>query len=558
MAEKLFTPTCSAISLLSSSSPRETSVRSGVMDDYVQVSYKERASLYAAEYTDTVDFDFLRSFVTPAVTSILEIPSGVGRNVMNMATTGCSIVAVDREPEMVRFLEERIRSSQPKSNVEALVGDLTTLDLDKVFDLILVPREAFQLLTSQDASRQALLSLKKHLSQRGILIIDLSPFSHSPAAAHDLRPDYYNPMLPDGVWNFDWERQANAQVRFSREHLQRHHKDDDLEIRFRYHITGESGQSYLTETSTSFTIYTQESFNGLAASCGFSISACYGDYHFKPFETGDPRMIFCLTLPDEHQPGSSLKLSRGFSNEVDAYRITDFANVEVRPDILSYFQGYMDSYFSGPFVEAQGAEHILTAMHRFGGPGDALDLGAGTSTLFWYTPVVDLNSITCADIAPEPLLILKHFIEGSSLPECYQWSVGHFNLESNHIRKIRSAVRDYIVFDTLTRWPTMLDSYGFDLITAFGNIAISSSSSQYRSVFAEIARHLRPGGRTIGADWIRRPEFMNASGHNNSYLDLSLVRSSIEGAGLRLLECEQISIEGDQFYEGIIYWAAAR
>lgn len=528
------------------------------MDDYVQVSYKERASLYAAEYTETVDFDFLRSFVTPAVTSILEIPSGVGRNVLNMATTGCSIVAVDREPEMVRFLAERISSSRLQSNVEAVVGDLTTLDLGKVFDLILVPREAFQLLTSKDAPRKALLSLTRHLSQSGMLIVDLSPFSHSPAAAHQLRPDYYDPSLPDGIWHFDWERQADAEVRFSREHLQLHHEDDALEIRFRYEVTEVNGRSYRTETSTSFNIYTQQRFCDLATSSGLNVRACYGDYDFKTFEPGDPRMIFCLALPDEHQPGSSLRLSNGFSNEVDAFRITDLASVEVRPDILAYFQGYMDSYFSGPFIEGQGAEHILSAMHRFGCPGDALDLGAGTSTLFWYTPVLGLTSITCADIAPEPLLILKNFLEGPDLPECYQWSVEHFNLEGSHLRKVRSAARDYIVFDTLTRWPTMLDAASFDLITAFGNIAISRNSNQYRCVFAEIARHLRPGGRTIGADWLRRPEFMNASGHDNSYLDLPLVRSAIEDAGLRLLECEQIGIEGDQYYEGIIYWAAAR
>ncbi|NTB87843.1 class I SAM-dependent methyltransferase [Agrobacterium tumefaciens] len=528
------------------------------MDDYAPVSYKERASLYAAEYCDTVDFEFLRSFVTPAVGSILEVPSGVGRNVMNMATTGCPIVAVDREPEMVRFLTERLSREPPRSTVQALVGDLTALNLGSLFDLILVPREAFQLLTADDAPVKALLSLKEHLSQHGLLVIDLSPFAHSPLAPEHLRPDYYDPELPDETWSFDWERHAEPNVQFSREHLQRHLGPEKLEVLFRYDVKEDGGRSYRTQTSTTFNIYTNRAFAELVNAAGLQLHACYGDYDFKPFEDCDPRMIFCLTLPDEHQPGSSLKLSQGFINDTHAFKVVDWDSLAIRPETLAYFQGYMDSYFSGPFIEGQGAEQILSAMHRFGPPGDALDLGAGTSTLFWYAPVRGLASITCADIAPEPLLILKNFVEGSDFPDCYRWSIDHFELEADHLQKVRTAINEYVVFDSLSRWPKLLDTASFDLITAFGNVAISRDRSQYRAVFAEIARHLRPDGRTVGADWIRRPEFMTVSGHNNSYLDLDLVRASISDAGLRLLECQQVSIEGDQFYEGIIYWAATR
>ena len=528
------------------------------MDDYANVSYKERASLYAAEYSDTVDFEFLRSFVTPSVKTILEIPSGVGRNVLNMATTGCSIVAVDREPEMVRFLTERLSREQPRSNVQPVIGDLTILDLGQLFDLVLVPREAFQLLTAEDAPKKALLSLKRHLRQYGALIIDLSPFSHSPAAPEDLRPDYYDPKLPDDVWQFDWERRTEHNIRFSREHLQRHKDPETLEILFRYDVNEDGGRSYRTKTSTTFNVYTHRAFTELVNSTGLQIHACYGDYNFKPFEDGDPRMIFCLKLPDEHHPGSSLKLSHGFINDKHAFRIADFAKVDIRPEVLAYFQGYADSYFNGPFIEGLGAEQIFSVLHRLSPPGDALDLGAGASTLFWYAPIQGLTSITCADIAPEPLLILKNFIDGSNVPECYQWPLDRFGLDAGHLRKVRSAVQDYIVFDSLTRWPKLLEVTSFDLITAFGNVAISRDSNQYRAVFAEVARHLRPNGRTIGADWIRRPEFMSMSGHDNSYLNLNLVLASIEEAGLRLLECKQVSIEGDQFYEGIIYWAAAR
>ena len=94
------------------------------MSDQVQISYKERAAFYAVEYVDDVDASFILSLVDDKTANILEIPCGVGRNVINLAKTGRKIVAADIEPQMVQELTMRSKRAGI-GNIQAVVADLT-------------------------------------------------------------------------------------------------------------------------------------------------------------------------------------------------------------------------------------------------------------------------------------------------------------------------------------------------------------------------------------------------------------------------------------------------
>jgi len=61
----------------------------------------------------------------------------------------------------------------------------------------------------------------------------------------------------------------------------------------------------------------------------------------------------------------------------------------------------------------------------------------------------------------------------------------------------------------------------------------------------------------VGADWVRRPEFIARDRFDNGYLDAALVARAAEAAGLRLLDCERAPIAGDPCYEALLVWTLA-
>ena len=125
---------------------------SNAFHDARRITYKERAEFYEIEYATDVDQAFLYSLVTADVHSLLEIPAGVGRNLSWLHATGRLVVVADRERAMVQQLSTHIQNRGAADAILPVVADMCDLSLGRIFDLILVPQGAFQLLlNSQDA-----------------------------------------------------------------------------------------------------------------------------------------------------------------------------------------------------------------------------------------------------------------------------------------------------------------------------------------------------------------------------------------------------------------------
>ena len=258
---------------------------------------------------------------------------------------------------------------------------------------------------------------------------------------------------------------------------------------------------------------------------------------------------------DDPLVGWVKKASEGFSNARDARALTDFANVHLNPTRVDYFRDYLKEYYDAEFIPGQGAEVALGYLEELAPAGSWLDLGAGTTTLFWSIPLRDVSTVACCDIAAEALFVLDEFASSSEIPGCYQQVLEMYGKTASHLRSMRQKPRHYYVFDVLSPWPEGLWSSPFDLVTAFGSFGISATSEGYEECFKYLAQHLAPGGRAIGADWVRWPSFIEQDGHDNSYLAASLTRHAAGAAGLEVLECRQVPIAGDPYYRALICWA---
>lgn len=201
-----------------------------------------------------------------------------------------------------------------------------------------------------------------------------------------------------------------------------------------------------------------------------------------------------------------------------------------------------------------GTERILDLLSRSRG-GRWLDLGAGTSTLFWALATTGVTEIVCGDITLEALAVLDAFVRSARLPPCYADVMAMYRKGSSDLGRLRALDWRYWVFDALQDWPLQVAAERFDMVTAFGLFGIAGTAEAYRRCFVRAARHLSPGGSLIGADWIRRPERAAESGRDYAFIGQPVIAQAAPEAGLSLGRCEVFAIAGDPVYGALVAWS---
>lgn len=229
---------------------------------------------------------------------------------------------------------------------------------------------------------------------------------------------------------------------------------------------------------------------------------------------------------------------------------------QLDPERLDRVRRYFEEYFNDEFRLGQGTEEILETLAESVSSGDWLDLGSGSSTLFWSIPLSNIESISCCDVSVEALKILHDFVADDSVPTCYKQVLARHRKPIAHLDDMKGRVTGYYVFDAMTAWPQDFAEHTFDLVTEFGLFGLSPSPDEYLLCFDRVRTHLRPGARIIGADWIRSPLYVQQEGHDNSYVSEYLIHEGIRRAGCELLSYRHASICGDPLYDAVIVWEA--
>lgn len=263
------------------------------------VTYRERAAFYEVEYREDVDQAFLRSLVTDEVDSILEIPCGAGRNAGWLAETGRFVVCADVEPAMIEQLERRGRDLGIEDRIHATVADMRDLNLGRTFDLILVPREAFQLLTDDGEALRALKALCEHLTSNGTLLIDLCKFSTDDHGDRSTYPDYFDPKVEDGQLIFEWSRTLGSGEQLTRSRIQ-HREDGDVKIEYFYTITSRGEIVYRWDSEIWLRSYSYGGFAALLNKASLGICEAYRNYSMAPYTPGSSRIIALIERSNEN------------------------------------------------------------------------------------------------------------------------------------------------------------------------------------------------------------------------------------------------------------------
>lgn len=107
--------------------------------------------------------------------TVLELGCGTGRLTLRLARTGYAVVGIDSSATMLERAGAKLSSldASVQSRVELICGDITTFDLGRRFDLVVVPAKTFFYLTTDDAQHAVLDRIRRHLAPAGLLVLDL-------------------------------------------------------------------------------------------------------------------------------------------------------------------------------------------------------------------------------------------------------------------------------------------------------------------------------------------------------------------------------------------------
>ena len=240
-------------------------------------SFDQLSGFYHLDYPDTSDHVFLKQLVSAVEPRhLLEIPCGSGRNILPLLdATARRVTFMDLAETMVHETGTRIPECE-RERARAVQGDIRSLGAIGEFDLVICPREAFQLLSRSDAA-QALRSMAASITNEGLIVIDLFKFSPQPASPSDAPPDYFTPT--DHGWVADWTRTTgDGSLTVTRRRCQSFTPDGvHLEMRYTLRAPGESEPRFAS-LAFDLTNYTDDEFHLLASQSTLDVLASFDGY----------------------------------------------------------------------------------------------------------------------------------------------------------------------------------------------------------------------------------------------------------------------------------------
>lgn len=265
-------------------------------------SFGDLSSFYDLDYSETRDHAFLRQLVTATdPRHLLEIPCGSGRNVIPLLESSSqNVTFMDIAETMVNETGRRIPGSE-RERTRAIVGDMRSLDLSNKFDLIICPREAFQLLDFREAA-QALRSMATVIADEGLIVIDLFNFGHDPGLPSDTPPDYFSPA--EHSWVEDWTRMtADRSLTVTRRRRQRFTSSGAyFEMHYTLRVPSRPDPSSV-DLAFHITNHSPEEFSELANQSRLDILAVFPGYNCTSAKASNSLRTIYILGHDRYQKG---------------------------------------------------------------------------------------------------------------------------------------------------------------------------------------------------------------------------------------------------------------
>lgn len=166
------------------------------VDQFVAESYD-----YAPHRRSRCDVEFYVEEAKEVHGPALELGCGTGRILIPVARAGIRVVGLDSSVHMLGVCRQRLgnEAGEVRSRVTLLQGDMRWFNLPDRFNVVMMPFRSFQHLLTVDDQLACLSAIRRHLADRGVLILDVNAFG--PLVSGEVgkecgdEPDFH---LPDG------------------------------------------------------------------------------------------------------------------------------------------------------------------------------------------------------------------------------------------------------------------------------------------------------------------------------------------------------------------------
>lgn len=250
---------------------------------------------FIAEFYDSVvpylgrqDVSFFVEMAQLSGGPVLELGCGTGRVLIPIAESGIEIVGLDASPLMLAVCRDKLlRASQDvRSRVTGLVhGDMRDFELGRKFSLVTIPFRPFQHLLTVDDQMSCLANIRRHLADRGKLVLDIFNPSlphladESYLQEHGEEPEF---VTPDG-------RKVVRRARI----ISRDYFNQITQNELIYDVTHpDAREERLVHRFPMRYLFKFEAEH-LLARCGFGVETVYADYDKSPYGSKYPgELIF--------------------------------------------------------------------------------------------------------------------------------------------------------------------------------------------------------------------------------------------------------------------------
>jgi SAM-dependent methyltransferase len=247
------------------------------------MDYSKIAALYDVYARTDIDVAFFIQ-ETRSFTNVLELMSGTGRLSIPLIEAGIPLSCLDSSPEMLMFLQEKLKAKQLNALVYEM--DVSALSLPARYDLIIIPFNSIAEISDPKQHGAALKAIHAHLVEGGRLICTLhNPPVRLRGVDGQLRvrgkftlPNGEGALVLTAFENYDSNTRLVSGAQF-------------------YELYDAGGLLFSKRSlDLQFYLHDHDSFEKLAHACGFETYRLYGDYSWSEFDPEkSPLMIWLLT-----------------------------------------------------------------------------------------------------------------------------------------------------------------------------------------------------------------------------------------------------------------------
>lgn len=240
-----------------------------------QATPADRFAIEHAHYVE--DLPFWRALADEVGGPVLDLGAATGRVSLDLARVGFDVTAVDVDLAMITHLAAATGDPVPDGRVRAVAADITGLDLEARFPLVILPMNTLQAFVDRDSQLAVLRAVRRHMAEGGVfafdvVLADLDALADQVGRVHDgvVHHD------PSGVTlthraRFDAVDTATGTVHFTL-------------------LIDEDGVAY--ERRHSVHLFGPSELWELLAEAGLRVQAAYADFDGTPLHADAERQVY--------------------------------------------------------------------------------------------------------------------------------------------------------------------------------------------------------------------------------------------------------------------------